>query len=164
MLLARLKPRPTYYGRGLENQAALRLALADGSDRILREAHFRAQLEFDRFSGRGIRLEEGLRVLAALAEALAAVGEPRAGLLDDVALDGFVEQITFARNAFAVHDVELGLAEGRGHLVLDHLHARAAADDRIAILDGADAADVHANRRIELQRAAARGGLGAAEH
>ena len=74
-------------------------------------------------------------VLAALAEALAVVGEPGAALLDDPVLDAEVEQVAFARDALAVHDVELGLAERRRHLVLDDLDARAAADDLIAVLD-----------------------------
>ena len=38
-----------------------------------------------------------------------------------------VEQIAFARDAFAVENVELRLAERRGHLVLDDLHAGAIA-------------------------------------
>ena len=40
-------------------------------------------------------------------------------------LDRQVEQIAFARNAFAVNDVEFSFAEGCGHFVLHHLHLRA---------------------------------------
>ena len=36
--------------------------------------------------------------------------------------DGQIEQIAFARNAFAVEDVELGLAERRRHFVLHDFH------------------------------------------
>ena len=43
-----------------------------------------------------------------------------------------------------VHHVELGDAERRGDLVLDHFHAHPLADDFLAILELADAADVYA--------------------
>src|SRR5262245_27553695 len=94
----------------------------------------------------GVFLQELFDVLATLAQALAAVREPRAGLLDDALVDGQVEQVAGPRNALAVHHVELGLAEGRSHLVLDDLHAGAAADDHVAVLDAGDAADVHPHR------------------
>ena len=64
----------------------------------------------------------------------------------------------------AVHDVELDLLEGRGDLVLDHLHAGLVADHFVAVLDRADAADVEAHRGIEFQRIAAGGGFRIAEH
>ena len=64
----------------------------------------------------------------------------------------------------AVHEVELGLLERRGDLVLDDLDADAVADDVGALLDRVDAADVEAHGRVELERAAARGGLRVAEH
>jgi hypothetical protein len=67
-------------------------------------------------------------------------------------------------DALAVHDVELDLLERRRHLVLDHLDAGLVADHLVALLDRADAADVEAHRGVELQRVAAGGGLGAAEH
>src|SRR5262245_42372895 len=99
--------------------------------------------------------EELLRVFAPLAQALAGVCEPGAALLDDPLVDRQVEEIARPRDALAVHDVELRLAEGRRHLVLDHFHARPPADDHVAVLDARDAADVQANRRVELEGAAA---------
>jgi hypothetical protein len=63
-------------------------------------------------------------------------------------------------DALAVHDVELDLAERRRDLVLDDLHAGLVADDLVALLDRADAADVEADRGVELQRVAAGGRLG----
>src|SRR5713226_3242055 len=119
---------------------------------------------FDRLVDLRILLEELLGVLAPLAEALAAVGEPGAALLDNPLVDREVEQIAGLRDAFTVHDVELGFAERGRHFVFDNLHARAPADHDVAVLDARDAADVHAHRRIELQRAAARGGFRVAEH
>src|SRR5215831_5521192 len=53
-------------------------------------------------------LEELLGVLAALAEALAVEREPGAALLDDPLVDGEIQQVARARDAFAVHHVELG--------------------------------------------------------
>ena len=54
--------------------------------------------------------------------------------------------------------------ERRRHLVLDDLDARLVADDLVAFLDRADAADVEADRGVELERVAARRGLRVAEH
>src|SRR5690606_37074344 len=98
------------------------------------------------------------RVLAALPQALAVVGEPGARLLDHAGLDAQIEQFAGLGDAFAIHDIELDLAERRCQLVLDHLDARLVADDLIALLDRADASDVETDRGIELQRIAAGGG------
>ena len=68
------------------------------------------------------------------------------------------------RDALAELDVELGLAERRGDLVLDDLHAHAVADRLGAVLERLDAPDVQALGGVELQRAPARLGLGRAEH
>src|SRR5262249_36144988 len=67
----------------------------------------------------GIGLEKRLGVLAALADALAVVGEPRAGFLHHARLDPEVEDLAGFRDALAVHDVELDLFERRRELVLD---------------------------------------------
>src|SRR5690606_3614417 len=75
-----------------------------------------------------------------------------------------IDDFAFARNAGAVHDVELCLLEGRRHLVLDDLDARFVADDFVAFLDGTDASDVETDRRIELERVTTRGGFRVAEH
>src|SRR6266478_2806441 len=103
-------------------------------------------------------------LLAARADPLAADLEPSAALLDQVALDGQVEQLVRPRDAYAVEDVELGLPERRGHLVLHHLHPGAVPDHLLAVLDGADAPDVEADGGIELERISAGGRLGRAEH
>jgi hypothetical protein len=72
--------------------------------------------------------------------------------------------IALAGDALAVEDLELGLLERRRDLVLDHLDPGLVADDLLAFLDRADAADVQAHRGVELERVAAGGGLRAAEH
>ena len=102
-----------------------------------------------------IFLEVDLGVLAALADPNAVVAEPGARLLDQPGLDSEVEDFADLANAFAVHDVELDLLERRRDLVLDYLHAGRIADDVVAILDLAGAADVEADRGVEFQRIAA---------
>src|SRR5438477_12735900 len=65
--------------------------------------------------------QEVARVLASLPDSLAAESVPRPGLLDDAVLGRDVDQLSLLGDAGAVQDVELGLAEGRRHLVLHHL-------------------------------------------
>src|SRR5688572_26261801 len=77
---------------------------------------------------------------------------------------GEIEQVTLARNAFAVHDVELTLAKRRRNFVLRDLNFRAISDDTIAVLDGADAANVESQRRVKLEGAATGSRFGIAEH
>src|SRR5213594_1462641 len=112
----------------------------------------------------GMLAQEVARVLAALADAIAAESVPGAGLLDDALLGRDVDQLSLLGDAGAVQDVELRLAERRRHLVLHHLHLGAAADHLVAVLDGAEAADVEPDRGVELERVAAGGGLRVAEH
>ena len=112
----------------------------------------------------GMVAQELLGVLAALADALAVDAVPGARLLHHADLGAEVDQLADLADALAVHDVELDLAERRRHLVLDHLHPRLVADDLVAVLDRADAADFQADGGVELQRVAARGGLRVAEH
>src|SRR5918997_1660469 len=111
-----------------------------------------------------VLLEEDLGVFAALAEALVAVGEPRAGLLDHAVLDADVEQAPLAGDTLPVHHVELDDLERRRHLVLDDLYPRLVADRVVARLQSADAPDVESNARVELQGAPAWGRLRGAEH
>ena len=94
----------------------------------------------------GVRLEEVLRGLAALAEPRLVEVEPRAGLRHDVHRDADVEQAAFLGDALAVHHVELGDAERRRDLVLHDLDADPVADRLRAGLDRLDAPDVEADR------------------
>src|SRR4051812_22503228 len=103
--------------------------------------------------------QELLGVLPALADALAVIAEPGARLLDDTGLHAEIEQLADLADALAIHDVELDLAERRRELVLRHLHPGLVADGLVAVLDAADPPDLHADRGVELQRVAARGGL-----
>src|SRR5260221_12222489 len=123
-----------------------------------------ADLPFDLSEEVGVLFDELLGVLAALAEADVAVGEPGAGFLDDLVLEADVDQLAGLGDALAVAYVEFRLAEGRGALVLDHLHLDAGADHFLPFLDLVGAADVEAHGGVKLQGPAAGGGLGVAEH
>src|SRR6185436_18914706 len=127
-------------------------------------ARLLADLGLDLLRQRGVLLQEVARVVLALAEAVAVVDVPGARLLQDAVQHADLQDLAFARDAVAVEDVELGVPERRRHLVLHHLDARLGADHLVALLDRADAADVHAHRGVELERVAAGGGLGVAEH
>ena len=78
--------------------------------------------------------------------------------------DAEVEQRPLARDALAVHDVELRHLEGWRDLVLDDLDAHAVAHGLGAVLESLDAADVESYRCVELERLAAGGDLRIAEH
>jgi len=112
----------------------------------------------------GVVAQEVAGVLLALAELVALVRVPGAGLADEARLDAQVDEAALAADALAVHDVELGLLERRRDLVLDDLDAGAVADHVGAVLERLDAAHVQAHGGVELERLAARRGLGAAEH
>src|SRR5262249_37730619 len=53
----------------------------------------------------GVRFQEGLGVLAALADALAVVGEPGTRLLDHTSLDAEVQNFSGLGDTLAIHDV-----------------------------------------------------------
>src|ERR1700722_12846754 len=127
---------------------------------------FQLLTEFGVYFGEGflVVLEIGANIFATLADALARVAVPCARLLDDVVGYRQIENIAFARDTLAIENIELSLAEGRGDLVLDDLDLGARANDRIAFLDGRNAADIDADRGIELERAATGGGFRIAEH
>src|SRR3954454_1258155 len=141
-----------------------RLVAVDRLDEILPDAERLVDLALDLLRDLLVLVEEGLGVVAPLAEPLVAVGEERARLGDDVVLDPEVEDAARGRDALAELDVELGLAERRRDLVLDDLDADPVADRLGAVLQRLDAADVQALGRVELQRAAARLCLRRAEH
>src|SRR5206468_196114 len=103
-------------------------------------------------------------IVLALTDALALVAVPGTGLLDDALGRAHVDDFALTRDALAVHDFEFGFAKRRSDLVLHDLHARLVADHFLAILDGADAADVEAHGGVELERVAAGGGFRIAEH
>src|SRR5437588_2037945 len=138
--------------------------LHGGDFNVAREPELFADALFDFLERLGVLAQKRLRVFASLAEPLTAIGEPHAAFLDDALFDGEVEQVALARDAFTVHHVEFGLAERRRHFVLHNLDPRAASHHGVAVLDAGDAANVHADRRVEFQRPPARRGFRVAEH
>src|SRR5215813_2674697 len=151
-------PRSLLRG-GLRAVVVTVLALA-GEDLLGDQAGVLADRGLDLVADVRVALEEILRVLATLADALAVVGEPGARLLDHAGLDAEVDDLAHLGDALAVHDVELDLLERRRQLVLHHLDAGLVADHLVALLDHADAADVEPYRGVELERIAAGGRLG----
>src|SRR5580658_2768965 len=131
---------------------------------LLGRHELEADLILDLIGDFAVLLQVQARVVLALADALTVVAVPGAGLVDDALGCADLDDLALARDAGAVHDLEFGLAEWRRHLVLDHLDAGLVTDHFLAILDGADAADVQAHRGVELQCVAAGGGLRIAEH
>src|SRR5690606_11030202 len=101
--------------------------------------------------------------LPSLADALAAIAEVTAGLVDELALHPQVEALAVALDALPGGGIELGILGGRCDLVLHHLHTGARADGLVAGLDEAPTAELDAQRRVELQRVATGRGLRVAE-
>ena len=112
----------------------------------------------------GVVDQELLGVLPALAQLLPLVRVPGTRLLDDAEVHAEVHHRALTADAPPVHDVELGLAERRCALVLDHLDPRAVAAELVSILDRPDPADIEPDRGVELESPAAGGRLRAAEH
>src|SRR5690606_804177 len=153
-------------GRGVLRLAALaargdrRFAIVPGFVRGGDDRrHPGAQLGLEAFGHRHVLLQVLAGVLLALADALVAVAVPGTRLLHEPGIHAHVDQLALAADALAVEDLGDDLLERRRHLVLDHLDAGLVADDFIALLDRADAADVQAHRGVELERVAAGGGL-----
>src|SRR6202522_1820583 len=109
-------------------------------------------------------LQEGAGIVLALSDALALVAVPGTGLLHEIVQHAQLDDLAFPRDTGAIHDLELGLPKRRSHFVLDDLDASHRAHDFLAILDGADAPNVHAHRGVELERIAAGCRLRVAEH
>src|SRR6476646_6028965 len=120
-----------------------------------------ANLRFDLGGGGGMLAQELARIVLPLPDLVAGVRIPGARFFDDPVIDAELDDLALAADALAVQDVEERLAKRRRHLVLD---ARFVADDFLAALDRADAANVEAHRRVELERIAAGGSFGIAEH
>src|SRR5437867_7453381 len=129
-----------------------------------REAHNFTEAELDAAAIIRVILQELARIFAALAKTFTLVGEPGPALFDDAFFDGKIEQVAFARDAFAVHDVELRFTERRSDLVFDDLHFGAASNHFVSIFNGSDSPHIHSNRRIKFQRAAPGSRFGITEH
>src|SRR6476620_10992223 len=90
----------------------------------------------------GVVPQEVADVLLALAELVALVGVPSAGLLHEALLDTGIDDAALAAEALPPEQVELGLLERGSDLVLHDLDPDPAADRVGALLEGLDAAHV----------------------
>ena len=116
-------------------------------------------LQLDLFGQARVVAEEVADVLLALTQLIAVVGEPGSGLAHNAVVDAHIDEAALAGDAVTVEDVEFGLLERRGDLVLHDLRAGPVADRVLTFLEGLDAADVDAHGGVELQCLTARGGL-----
>src|SRR5665213_1801026 len=128
------------------------------------DAQLLAKLGIDAREGFLILLEVAAHVFASLPDTFALIAVPRTRLVDDVIHDSEIQGVPLARDALAVKDVELGIAEGCRYLVLHDLHFGPRADDDVALFDSTNAANVDAHGRVELQGFAARRCLWVAKH
>src|SRR3990170_4457385 len=112
----------------------------------------------------GVLGEESGGVLPPLAQAVVAKAEVGTRLLHDLPLECDVEDSPLPRDSRPVDDVELGLLERRGDLVLHDLDPDAVAERLRAVLERLDPSDIETHRRVELERPATRGRLRVSEH
>ena len=75
-----------------------------------------------------------------------------------------IDEISRDADSFVEHNVKFCFTEWRCNLVLNHLCAHAISNIVLTIFDRANAANVDANGRIELERASTRRCFGTAEH
>src|SRR5512133_3812925 len=123
-----------------------------GGDGWEADAQLGLDLLLDLAGQLGVVAEEVAGVLASLAALVAVVGEPGPRLLDEADVHADVEQAPLLGDPLAVDDVELGRAERRGQLVLDHLGPGPVADHLRAVLQRLDPPRVQPDRGIELER------------
>src|ERR1022692_1211036 len=84
-------------------------------------------------------LQEDTGIVLALSDAFALVAVPGTGFFHHIVQNAELDELAFLGDAGAVHDLELGLAERRRHLVLDDFDASERSDHFLAALDRADA-------------------------
>ena len=80
-----------------------------------------------------------------------AVGVEGARLLDNTPGRAYLQKVAHPADALIEHNVELGDPEGSGDLVLHYPSPHAVADDFGTLLYGFNAAQVYANRAVELE-------------
>src|SRR5215469_14350638 len=96
-------------------------------------------------------------VLLALAELVALVGVPGAGLADDRLLHAQVDQAALPADSNSVQNIEFGGFERRTTLVLNYFYLRAVTHGIRTIFESFDAPDIQPHRRIKFQGLPARG-------
>ena len=94
----------------------------------------------------GIGPYEVFGILAALTEPFALEAKPRSALFNDLILYRQIQKIALPGYSFAVHNIEFRFLERRSDFVLNDLHLRAIANNRITVLYGAGAANLEPDR------------------
>ena len=89
---------------------------------------------------------------------------PGAALLHDVLLRRQIQYIALTGNTFSEHDIKLCLTEWRSNLVLHNLDADTVSNHFAALLRRLNPADIHADRRIELECPSTGRNLRVSEH
>src|ERR1700754_2430499 len=92
-----------------------------GQSALARCQQAQTQLGVDLIGNGRVVAQELADIFLALADTVALVAVPGAGLVDEVLRHAQLDDLALARGALAVEDLELSLAEWRRHLVLDHL-------------------------------------------
>src|SRR6202041_3933763 len=95
-----------------------------GNGGMREQAQRLAQVVLDFAADVRVFLQENAGVIAALAQAFVLVRNPGAGFFEQAIADPQVNQIALARDAFAVNDFDLTLAERCSNFVLYDLRAR----------------------------------------
>ena len=97
------------------------------------------ELALDFITQGTIFLQQGAHIFPALPQLFRTVGEPRPALVHNAGLNGHIQHFPGAGDARPPNDIELRLAEGRSHLVLDHLDPGERAVGLVLGLEGLDA-------------------------
>src|SRR5690349_8776324 len=96
-----------------------------------RDTHLLTQGTLDLVADVNMLLEEQAGIITPLSQALTAKRDPGAGFFEYALIHAQIDEVAFARNAFAVEDVEFGFAERCGNFVLHDFGACARTDDAI---------------------------------
>src|SRR3989344_793825 len=112
----------------------------------------------------GIFFQESSSGIVATTEFFLPVTIRRAGFGNHAGLFTQSDDFTLRTDTFVVHNIKLGLAKWRGHLVFHHFGARATAHHFIAFLNLVRTSDVDAHAGVKLQGLTTGRGFRIAEH
>ena len=83
-----------------------------------------ADFGFNIIGHSGVFTQISFRIFSTLADAFVAVAIPAALFFHDTVFDTQIHQLNHLRDAFAIHDVNVNLLEGRCYFIFPDLHAR----------------------------------------
>src|SRR4029078_12009910 len=94
---------------------------------------------------RRVVLEVHLSILTALTDPLRTIAVPRSRLVDDTRFRRNVQHQRGMTDTFGIHNIEFGVLERRGTLILYNLHPDMRADHVLLLLDSGNSTDVQAH-------------------